>query len=214
MCRQGPWTSLGPQVSRAAANAGPVRHFAEDRVMNGCCPALQHSRPAEDARVRQLQYAKLQRSCDSCVFTGCRNAMTYHSSWPKLANILCSRDTSGLPLVWFQRELLMSLLCLVSYVTMYHWNKNNMKPIPKNIRYSLIAARVMTGFLSVVIQNITTRGQHTPHNHSWCDWHPWTGISRDFLSIWRELKLSVPTHWNIEQFPFKMKSGPNPLCTH
>lgn len=52
---------------------------------------------------------KLQRSCGSCVFTGCRNAMTYHSSLPKLAKTLCSSVTSCLLLVRFQDEL----YCLV-----------------------------------------------------------------------------------------------------
>lgn len=86
-----------PQVSPAGANSR-----AKDRVMNDRSPALQHSRPAEDARVRQLQYAKLQGSCDSCVFTGCRNVLTCHSSLPQLAKIPYSSVTSSLWLVGFR----------------------------------------------------------------------------------------------------------------
>lgn len=92
-----PGPPLPSQVSPAGANSR-----AKDRVMNDRSPALQHSRPAEDARVRQLQYAKLQGSCDSCVFTGCRNVLTCHSSLPQLAKIPYSSVTSSLWLVGFR----------------------------------------------------------------------------------------------------------------
>lgn len=95
MCYRGARTPAPLQVSVGLEpSSSPVRGFATDRVMNDCCPALQHSSlqkmPGCDSCSMQSREvaARYPRGIrGSCVFTGCRNALTCHSinrlSWQR-----------------------------------------------------------------------------------------------------------------------------------
>lgn len=115
MCRRGPgppsaprYPELEPTPALSEALLGTESEWWMAAVLLYNIPDLQKMPGCDSCSVQ-----KLQRSCDSCVFTGCRNAMTYHSSLPKQANILCSSVTPCLLLVWSQYGLLMFLLWLV-----------------------------------------------------------------------------------------------------